>query len=518
MHTHAIPGIEAAAPRAPESAERLARIAKRFPDRIDAIAGAVALAPDPDLALAGVERFIDGAGAPPRERDLLEALALLSGSSRMIPALLERQPVLLRRAARSPLLLRPRTEPDLRRHLVRAARFVGPDDVAGFNRLLRRVRAREIVRIALRDLRRARVKEVTDELSSLATACLDAAIRFHDRRFRKKHGPPAGLASREAGAGFCALAMGKLGARELNFSSDIDLVYVYDRDGETEGEKPITHFAYYAKLAELVTESLAKPTEDGFVFRVDLNLRPDGQNGPIVNSLRAAEMYYQTFGRSWERNALVKARPGAGDLAVGEELLRTLEPFVWRRSLDLGVLSEIQAMKARIDARAGAEGKDDLKLGKGGIREAEFFVSALQLLHGGRADGKGLRERAVLPALDRLLFAGIVPAREHDDLADAYLFLRRAEHRIQMVEGAQTHRLPPPGERKGLARSMGYVSEADFLGALNAHRERTLRIFGDLLGTASDEPPLDPELTLLADPDVEPGRRADIATRRGFLD
>ncbi len=124
--------------------------------------------------------------------------------------------------------------------------------------------------------------------------------------------------------------MGKLGARELNFSSDVDLIYVYHHDGETGGERPVTHFAYYAKLAEHVTEAIAKPTEDGFVFRVDLNLRPDGQNGPIVNSLRAAELYYQTFGRSWERNALVKASPGAGDLAVGEELLRALDPFIWR--------------------------------------------------------------------------------------------------------------------------------------------------------------------------------------------
>src|SRR5512144_811464 len=129
MLSHAIAGIDPAPPRAPESAERLARIAKRFPDRVTAIAGAVALAPDPDLALAGIERFVDGAGAPPRDRDLLEALALLSGSSRMIPALLARHPVLLRRAARSPLLLRPRPAPDLRRRLLRAARFVGPDDV-----------------------------------------------------------------------------------------------------------------------------------------------------------------------------------------------------------------------------------------------------------------------------------------------------------------------------------------------------------------------------------------------------
>src|SRR5512138_2105538 len=519
MHTHAIAGLPPAPPRAPESAERLARLAKRFPDRVDAVSAAVALAPDPDLALAGIERFVDGAGAPPAEGDLLEALALLSGASRMIPALLAREPSLLRRAARSPLLLRPRTEPDLRRLLVRAARRLAPDDAAGFNRLLRLVRAREIVRIALRDLRRARVREVTGELSSLATACLDAAIRFHDRRLRARHGAPAGLADREPGAGFCAIAMGKLGSRELNFSSDIDLVYVYDRDGETQGEKPVTHFAYYAKLAEQVTESIAKPTEDGFVFRVDLNLRPDGQNGPIVNSLRAAEMYYQTFGRTWERNALVKARPGAGDLAVGDDLLRLLDRFIWRRSLDLDVVQEIQAMKARIDARAGAEGKDDLKLGKGGIRETEFFVSALQLLHAGRDQTRALRERAVLPALDRLLFAGVVLEKDRDELADAYLFLRRAEHRVQMVDGAQTHRLPPAGERLGLARSMGYATEEELEEVLARHRGRVAALFSNLLGASgAAETPLDPDLALLADAQVERARRAEIAVRHGVVD
>ncbi len=516
--THAIPGLPPAEPRAPESAERLARLARRFPDRVDAVREACGYAPDPDLALAGVERFVDGAGALPAGRDLLEALALLCGASRMIAGLLARDPRLLRQAARSPHLLRPRTEPELRRVLTRAARRLDPGDVAGFHRLLRRVRAREVVRIALRDLRRARVKEVTGELSALATACLDAAVRFHDRRLRARHGPPEGLAGREPGAGFCVLAMGKLGGHELNFSSDVDLVYVYDRDGQTGGERPVTHFAYYAKLAELVTEAIAKPTEDGFLFRVDLNLRPDGQNGPIVNSVRAAELYYQSFGRSWERNALVKARPAAGDLTVGDELLRQLEPFIWRRSLDLDVLAEIQAMKARIDARAGAEGKDDLKLGRGGIREAEFFVSALQLLHGGREGGRALRERAVLPALERLLFAGVVPARDRDDLADAYLFLRRAEHRVQMVDGAQTQRLPPPGERRALARAMGHATEAAFDEALSGHRERVARLFGGLLGAASDAPPLDPELYLLADAEVPAARRAELATRRGLVD
>jgi glutamate-ammonia-ligase adenylyltransferase len=465
-----------------------------------------------------VERYVDGAGALPEERDLLEALVLLAGASRMIPALLARDPCLLRRAARSPFLLRARGEEHLRALLARAARSLDPDDVAGLDRLLRRVRAREVVRIALRDLRRARVKEVTGELSALATACIDAAVRFHDRRLRARHGPPAGLEGREPGAGFCALAMGKLGARELNFSSDVDLVYVYGHDGETAGARPVTHFAYYAKLAEHVTESIARPTEDGFVFRVDLNLRPDGQNGPIVNSVRAAELYYQSFGRSWERNALVKARPAAGDLAVGEELLAQLDPFVWRRSLDLAVVEEIQAMKARIDARAGAEGKEDLKLGEGGIREAEFFVSALLLLHGGRDETRNLRERAVLPALDRLLFAGVVVEKDRDELADAYLFLRRAEHRVQMVDGAQTHRLPPPGARRGLARSMGYATEEELEAALAAHRGRVARLFDDLLGKGTGAVPLDPELSLLADAQVERERRAEIALRRGIVD
>jgi [glutamine synthetase] adenylyltransferase / [glutamine synthetase]-adenylyl-L-tyrosine phosphorylase len=517
VRTHElVPGLGATrAPfRAPDAAERLARLRRRIGPRLDEVEDLCLLAPDPDLALAGVERFVDQAPAPSGEA--LEALVLLAGSSRLAAAALAREPGLLRRAARGPFARRARPEVSMRRTLLRGARRLAVDDVAGFHRLLRRFSGREVVRIALRDLRRARVDEVTGELSSLATSALDAAIWFHDRRLRERHGAPAGLESREPGAGFCALAMGKLGARELNFSSDVDLIYVYQLDGNTTGERPLTHFAYFARLAELVTESLSKVTEDGFVFRVDLNLRPDGRSGPIVNSVRAAELYYQAFGRSWERNALVKARPGAGDLAVGEELLAQLEPFVWRRSLDLGIIEEIQAMKARIDARAGAEGRDDLKLGKGGIREAEFFVSALQLLHGGKLRDPGIRERAVLRALDRLLFAGIVPARDRDAISDAYLFLRRAEHRVQMVDGRQTHRLPPPEERLRLARSMGYADVERFEAALSGHRDRVAGLFAGLLGAGRGTAPLDPELALLADQQVKPERRGEIASRRGF--
>ncbi|HTP25543.1 MAG TPA: bifunctional [glutamate--ammonia ligase]-adenylyl-L-tyrosine phosphorylase/[glutamate--ammonia-ligase] adenylyltransferase [Anaeromyxobacteraceae bacterium] len=501
--------------RRAEAAERLERLASRFPHRIAAIEEACWLAPDPDSALAGLERCADG-GELPRERDLIETLAFLCGSSHFIATLLARYPRLLLRAARSRHLLRARTEPELRRLLARAGARLDPGDVPGFYRLLRQLRTREMVRIALRDLRRVRMSEVTGELSALATACLDAAIRFHDRRLRLRHGAPAGLEAREPGAGFCAIAMGKLGARELNFSSDIDLIYVYGSDGTTSGPASVTHFSYYAKLAELVTEAISKATDDGFVFRVDLNLRPNGRSGLIANSVRAAEIYYHSFGRSWERSALVKARPAAGDLEVGKDLMELLEPFVWQRSLDLGILSEIKAMKARIDARAGAEGERNLKLGKGGIREAEFFVSALQLLHGGKE--RDLRERAMLPSLDLLLFAGIVPARDRDALADAYLFLRRAEHRLQMRDGLQTHELPPTRERLWLARTMGFPDVARFDEALDAHRGAVAELFGDLLGRGRGEVRLDPELSLLADPLVEVSRRAEVAARRGLAD
>ncbi|HUK65354.1 MAG TPA: bifunctional [glutamate--ammonia ligase]-adenylyl-L-tyrosine phosphorylase/[glutamate--ammonia-ligase] adenylyltransferase [Anaeromyxobacteraceae bacterium] len=516
MLSHLIPGIEPLPFSATDASERRARLTRRFPARVAALEAACQRAPDPDQALAGAERFLDVTGAIPEESDLVEALALLCGASRMIARLLARDPKLLRRAARSPYLLSPRPEGAVARLLARAARGLDPEDVPGFHRLLRRVKNREVIRLALRDLRRARMGEVTLELSNFATACVDAAIRFHERRLRARHGPPAGLEEREPGAGFCALAMGKLGAGELNFSSDIDLIFVYGSDGSTRGPGSLTHFAYYAKLAELVTEAIATPTDDGFVFRVDLNLRPDGRSGPIVNSVRAAELYYQAFGRSWERNALVKARPAAGDLETGRELLALLEPFIWRGSLDLEVLSEIQAMKARIDARAGAEGERDLKLGRGGIREAEFFVSALQLLHGGKR--RDLRERSMLAALDRLLFEGVVPARDRDALADAYLFLRRVEHRLQMQDGRQTHALPPEEERLPLARAMGMPTVKRFEQMLVAHRERVAGLFRDLLGTGRGEVKLDPELSLLCDPQVEAARRAELAVRRGFAD
>src|SRR5512137_1181024 len=232
-----VPGLGVApAPfRAADAPERLARLGRRLGGAAAEVVELCRLAPDPDLALAGVERFLDAAELP-RGRDLLEALVLLTGSSRLATQALARDPGLLRRAARSPWVRRERPEASMRGVLARAARRLDPEDVDGLHRLLRRFASREVVRIALRDLRRARVDEVTGALASVATATLHTAITFHDRRLRARHGPPEGLDGAPPGAGFCAIAMGKLGARELNFSSDIDLVYVYGPDGNTTGE------------------------------------------------------------------------------------------------------------------------------------------------------------------------------------------------------------------------------------------------------------------------------------------
>src|SRR5439155_286180 len=229
-------------------------------------------------------------------------------------------------------------------------------------------------------------------------------------------GPPAGR-SASGPSGFCVLGMGKLGGEELNFSSDADVLYVYDKDGRTAGPNPIDHFAFYARLAEAVTAAVGSPgaaPEGGFVFRVDLDLRPEGRNGPIVNAIRGLELYYEAQGAAWERFALLKARPIAGDLATGDEALLRLTPFVFRKYFDLKAIDEVRRLKARAEKAAARARGVDLKLGRGGIREIEFFVQALQLLHGGR--DANLRVRGTLKTLDRLLYAGLISSRDRDEL------------------------------------------------------------------------------------------------------
>ena len=394
----------------------------------------------------------------------------VAGASRALSGWFRRHP-------EAPLSLAALPSRDLSDHLpALSAALEVPDPAAA----LRRYRQQEMARIAARDLSgQVPIAEIAAEIAALAEACLEAPLGALYQALVHEWGePPARQSGRSCAApGFCVLGMGKLGGRELNFSSDIDVIYVYERDGSTSGgaSGQTEAFQFYAKLAERLGRLLSEVSDEGFVFRVDPDLRPEGRTGPLVNSLNAMEAYYESYGRTWERQALIKARPCAGDLSVGEACLERLRPFVWRRSVDLETVESITSMKASLDQQTRSRGQfeRDLKLGRGGIRTVEFVIQSLQLLQGGR--DPALRSRSSLPALDRLLFAGHLSARDHQALGEAYAFLRRAEHRIQLVDDRQTHRLPAPGpERLRLARAMGFTgssAELEFSAALERHRD-----------------------------------------------
>ena len=268
-----------------------------------------------------------------------------------------------------------------------------------------------------------------------------------------------------------------------------------------------------------MTAAVGSPSatpEGGFVFRVDLDLRPEGRAGPIVNAIRGLELYYEAQGAPWERFALLKARPIAGDLQVGEEALQRLSPFVFRKYFDLKAIDEMRQLKARAQKAAERAGIIDLKLGRGGIREIEFFVQALQLLHGGR--DANLRVRGTLSALERLLYAGLISSRDRDELGEAYVLLRRLEHRVQMLAERQTHAIPDdPLEQARLARRAGFPDAAAMHHELARHRDLVEARFADLLRVAGEESPgEDPRAAAAADPNATPEERIAALKALGF--
>ena len=350
-------------------------------------------------------------------------------------------------------------------------------DAGALGSALRRLRRRELVRIAWRDLAGwARVEEVLEDLSALADACVQVALeRLHAWQCRA-YGTPVTTTGTAAGRpqGLVVLGMGKLGARELNFSSDIDLIFAYPEAGQGPGRRRgrpgLSDEEFFNRLAQDLIQVLNDPTPEGFVYRVDMRLRPYGDSGPLAMSFAAIEEYYQSQGREWERYAMVKARPIAGDAQDAAELAELLRPFVYRRYLDFGAFEQLREMKALIRKEVERRGlRDDIKLGPGGIREVEFIVQAFQLVRGGREPA--LRERGLLKALGRLAVRGLLPAFAAERLAEAYRFLRRVENRLQAQADEQTHRLPEhDGGRLRLAFSMGFPDWKAFLRALDGHR------------------------------------------------
>ncbi len=397
---------------------------------------------------------------------------------------------------------------------------------------LRLYKAQEMLRIGGRDLcGLASLEEVTAELSFLAAASLQRAYEVCSRQLQGEYGAPqedTEEGKKPAEVEFTIFGMGKFGGCELNFSSDIDLIYFYGTDrGQTAGipdptqgfRNRISLHQYFVRLSELITRAIGQATEDGFVFRVDLRLRPEGNSGEMANSLAAAETYYESWGQSWERSAMLKARPVAGSKPLGERLLQRLEPFVYRRHLDYAMIEDIKIMKQKIDRSLtrDKEGELNLKLGKGGIREIEFFIQALQLINAGKKPL--LRQRNSLKALDVLCHAKLINPLERDNLKDAYRFLRTVEHRIQVVLEQQTHNLPTrANEQKALARRCGFAGLANFHTELKRHRDHVSAIFRDLFYTSEDELPsrVNPEVAYLLDAGADRDRCLDILEEKGF--
>jgi [glutamine synthetase] adenylyltransferase / [glutamine synthetase]-adenylyl-L-tyrosine phosphorylase len=392
---------------------------------------------------------------------------------------------------------------------------------------LREIKWREIARIAARDLSGlSDLTEVMADLSALASAALDAAVVFGRRQLDVRYGAPwLDTAGGRRPARFVVLGMGKLGGFELNFSSDIDLIYFYETDrGATDGEgggQPVSFHEYFVRLSESITRIVSEVTEDGFVFRIDLRLRPEGSKGDLACSLRSAEIYYETSGMTWERGALVKARPVAGDRALGDEFLRIVSPFVFRKYLDFTAIEEIKEMKDKINlenARKRIGGKD-LKLGIGGIREIEFFVTAHQLVYGGKLPE--LRLRGTMETLRVLRSLGTVSPEECATLETAYDFLRRLEHRIQVFGERQTHVLPDRDEDLfRLARAMGLQDGDTLLSVLSKHGGNVQAIYGRLFGgdrREADEG-LPAELALLLDAEGKEAELASCLSTLGFAD
>ena len=351
---------------------------------------------------------------------------------------------------------------------------------------LRRIRNREMVRVAWRDLvGAADLDETLRELSWLADACVDAALRRLHIWEAERRGEPRSAKGQPQS--MVVLGMGKLGGLELNFSSDIDLIFAYPEKGETDGRRSITNEEFFRSLGQKLIKVLGENTDQGFVFRVDMRLRPFGEAGPLVMHFDALEHYYQTHGREWERYAMIKARPIAGDRAEGEKLMRRLRPFVYRRYLDYGAFESLREMKLLIAREVERKGlRRNVKLGPGGIREIEFIGQAFQLIYGGRYPA--LQSRSIVTVLDQLAADDHLPGYAVAHLIQAYGFLRRSENRIQAYKDQQTHDLPEdePGKVR-LALTMGFDDWGSYVRALMAHVRRVEEQFQQVFAAPQSE-------------------------------
>lgn len=417
--------------------------------------------PDPDMALNNLEHFLanpDGAQQLPgllegRARTL-ETLLQLFSTSQYFSDLLYTNPDYLD-MLKVPLRRSP-SDKELVEQL--QAEVDAAFEDSSVLRVFRRFRQRQILRIGTNDIIRDRtLEEVTRDISRVADAALEVALATARRSVRNRFGEPFTKAGQPAQC--VIMAFGKLGGEELNYSSDIDLMFLYDEEGGTRGKRvtQVDNSEFFGKVVSEVVRLLSAHSDRGQAYRVDLRLRPEGLRGPLARTLTSTLSYYDTMGRTWERQALIKVRPVAGDLELGEHFLTAIEPFVYRKYLSFSEINEIKSLKRKIEHKTGKAGESEreVKTGHGGIRDIEFSIQFLQLLNGG--DLAEVRQRNTLLAMEALEEVGCLTDQEYQILAGNYRFLRKAEHRLQLLFDLQTHRLPDkPDELRKLALRMGY--------------------------------------------------------------
>ncbi len=428
-------------------------------EKWDGLLASLTKTPDPTLAAANLSRLLAcgrGREIVLNSPELLEALLFVLGASPFLANVLCTCESQWERIFLS-CLQTPAKKLD---HHLSFLQSLPQEDEEAFLKGLRLYRSREFLRIGARDLLGyASLEETMLELTLLAEAVLQVAYERTRRILNEAYGE-VWIAEERRPVGFVILAMGKFGGQELNFSSDIDLVYLYERDvGSSRGGKKgsLSSREFCTLLAQGITRSVGDLIFGGRVFRVDLRLRPDGINGPVVNSLPNALLYYESWGQTWERSALIKARPVAGDKRLGELFLEEIFPFVYRRYLDFATVEDLKEMKVRVQhsLQKTSHRGTNVKLGPGGIREIEFFTQVLQLIHGGK--DPRVRERNTLRALDRFVEGKYISASEGQALKEAYRFLRKVEHALQIYQDRQTHTLPTdPESFRILARRLRY--------------------------------------------------------------
>jgi [glutamine synthetase] adenylyltransferase / [glutamine synthetase]-adenylyl-L-tyrosine phosphorylase len=480
-------------------------------DLVDEFLTCLGRSADPDQALTFFERYAKAAinkvnlfsylQSSPRVLDLL---ATTFGASPFMSEILIRDPEYLYWVSDSRILNQERKKNELVRALSDALRGIKTESKQ--LDLLRIFKRKEILRIGIRDLLKlAPVESTVEALSDLAEVLIQKCCELSERAVRREHGAPfqKGPGGKKRGAGFTVLAMGKLGGGELNFSSDVDLMYLYASDrgeirsrGKHARSGGMSKEDYFKRLSQKITSALSDVTSEGYLYRVDLRLRPEGNAGTLAHSLKTFERYYATRGETWERLALIKAWPVGGDRSLGMRFLKKVAPFIHGRPFDRKAWEEVKRIKDRIDRKLSARGQSlrNVKLGVGGIREIEFIAQSLQASFGKKCPK--IRERSTGKALRKLFDHGLLSTEEHQALSEAYRFLRDVENKLQMVSDFQTHSLPvEAGEVRACAIRMGYLSGGPdtavdrFLRDYGDHTTRVHRIFQDRFGFGKGSDP-----------------------------